>query len=76
MTKKANMRQNSIVTLTDHNKEEIEKLKMQREQIIKDYEEKKIGMFLFSFKINTRDKLNFLLISPAKKFDSKAKFSQ
>lgn len=47
MAKKANMRQNSIITLTDHNKEEIEKLKIQREQIIKNYEEKKNGMFSF-----------------------------
>lgn len=37
------MRQNSIITLTDHNKEEIEKLKQQREEMMKDFEKRKEG---------------------------------
>lgn len=37
------MRQNSIITLTDHNKEEIEKIKMQKEEVLKDFEARKLG---------------------------------
>lgn len=44
MSKKANMRQNSIITLSDHNKQEIENLKKQREDLIKEFEAKKLGI--------------------------------
>ena len=43
MTKKVNLRQNSIVTLSDYNREEIEKLKRQREEVQREFEEKKTG---------------------------------
>lgn len=43
MTKKVNLRQNSIITLSDHNREEIQKLKKQREEVQKEFEEKKTG---------------------------------
>ena len=41
MSKKANMRQNSIITLSDHNKQEIENIKQQKEEIMKEFEERK-----------------------------------
>ena len=41
MSKKANMRQNSIITLSDHNKQEIESLKEQKENLMKEFETKK-----------------------------------
>jgi hypothetical protein len=44
MSKKANMRQNSIVTLSDQNKKEIEDIFKQKEQMVKVFEEKKASM--------------------------------
>jgi hypothetical protein len=41
MSKKANMRQNSIITLSDQNKQEIQDLKEQKETIMKEFETKK-----------------------------------
>jgi hypothetical protein len=41
MSKKANMRQNSIVTLSDQNKKEIEDIRKQKEDMIKAFEDKK-----------------------------------
>ena len=41
MSKKANMRQNSIITLSDQNKQEIQNLKEQKETIMKEFETKK-----------------------------------
>ena len=41
MSKKANMRQNSIITLSDHNKQEIESLKEQKGNLMKEFETKK-----------------------------------
>ena len=46
MSKKANMRQNSIITLSDQNKKEIEDINKQKEQMIKAFEEKKSGIIL------------------------------
>ena len=43
MSKKVNMRQSSIITLSDHNRQEIENLKKQKEEIQKEFEEKKTG---------------------------------
>ena len=47
------MRQSSIITLSDHNRQEIENLKKQKEEIQKEFEEKKTGKTyskLFKFK--------------------------
>ncbi len=44
MSKKANMRQNSIITLSDQNKQEIQNLKEQKETIMKEFETKKQSM--------------------------------
>jgi hypothetical protein len=41
MNKKASMRQNSIITLSDQNRKEIEEIQYQKEKMIKDFEEKK-----------------------------------
>lgn len=41
------MRQNSIVTLSDHNRQEIENLRKQKEDVQKDFEEKKKGNVFF-----------------------------
>lgn len=41
MNKKASMRQNSIITLSDQNRKEIEEIQSQKEKVIKDFEEKK-----------------------------------
>ena len=38
------MRQNSIITLSDHNKQEIENLKQQKENIMKEFETKKLAL--------------------------------
>ena len=38
------MRQSSVITLSDHNKQEIENLKIQRENMVKDFEAKKQGI--------------------------------
>lgn len=63
MSKKANMRQNSIITLTDHNKEEINKLKLQKEQIVKDFEEKKLGIFFCKLGLSRINFINLMFIS-------------
>lgn len=44
MSKKAASRQNAIITLSDHNKQEIEDLKRQRDTIIKEFEAKKLAL--------------------------------
>ena len=44
MSKKANMRQNSIVTLSDQNKKEIEDISKQKEQMVRVFEEKKTSI--------------------------------
>lgn len=42
------MRQSSIITLSDHNRQEIENLKKQKEEIQKEFEEKKTGKTTYS----------------------------
>ena len=44
MSKKAASRQNAIITLSDHNKQEIEDLKKEKENIIKEFETKKSAL--------------------------------
>jgi hypothetical protein len=46
MSKKANMRQNSIITLSDQNKQEIQNLKEQKESIMKEFETKKQSIII------------------------------
>ena len=45
MAKKASSRQNAIITLSDHNKNEIEEIKRDKEKSIEDFEAKKIGKY-------------------------------
>ena len=59
MSKKAASRQNAIITLSDHNKQEIEDLKREKENIIKEFEAKKLALqnnlranLIFIFKCN------------------------
>jgi hypothetical protein len=44
MSKKASSRQNAIITLSDHNKQEIEDLKAEKEKAINEFEAKKIQL--------------------------------
>ena len=44
MSKKANSRQNAIITLSDHNKQEIEVIKKEKEQAVGDFEAKKVAL--------------------------------
>lgn len=46
MGKKASSRQNAIITLSDHNKQEIEDIAKEKETSIAEFEAKKIGNFL------------------------------
>ena len=48
MTKRANMRQNSIITLTDQNRKEIENLRADKEKLLKIFDEKKSGKHIFN----------------------------
>lgn len=43
MSKKTNIRQNQIVTLTDYHREEIEEINRDKENMLKEYEKKKEG---------------------------------
>ncbi len=43
MGKKASSRQNAIITLSDHNKQEIEDIGKEKETSIAEFEAKKIG---------------------------------
>ena len=45
MSRKAQKRQSLIVSLSDHNQEELRKIQRQKEELIKDHEEKKAGLF-------------------------------
>lgn len=45
MSKKASSRQNAIITLSDHNKKEIEDIAKEKETSIAEFEAKKIGNF-------------------------------
>lgn len=50
MSKKANMRQNSIITLSDQNKKEIEDINVLKENMVKEFEAKKTSiLILFNF---------------------------
>jgi hypothetical protein len=49
MSKKVNMRQNSIITLSDYNKQEIENLKKQKEEVRRVFEEKKTSINQLTF---------------------------
>lgn len=44
MAKKASSRQNAIITLSDHNKKEIEDIKEEKEKSIAEFEAKKIAL--------------------------------
>ncbi len=48
MSKKTNIRQTQIVTLTDYHREEIEEINHDRENMLKEYEKKKEGCYCFS----------------------------
>jgi hypothetical protein len=45
MSKKTNIRQTQIVTLTDYHREEIEEINHDKENMLKEYEKKKEGLF-------------------------------
>lgn len=45
MSKKTNIRQNQVVTLTDYHREEIEEINRDKENMLKEYEKKKEGSF-------------------------------
>jgi len=43
MSKKTNLRQTQIVTLTDYHRQEIEDINRDKEKMIKEYQQKKEG---------------------------------
>ena len=43
MSRKAQKRQSLIVSLSDHNQQELRKIQMEKEELIKDFEEKRAG---------------------------------
>ena len=43
MAKKTQKRQTTIISLSDSNQQELENIKQQREQMLKEYQEKKQG---------------------------------
>lgn len=45
------MRQNSIITLSDYNKQEIENIKKQKEEVERTFEEKKKGTYHLTFDV-------------------------
>jgi hypothetical protein len=45
MSKKTNIRQTQIVTLTDYHRQEIEEINRDKENMLKEYEKKKEGLF-------------------------------
>ena len=47
VSRKAQKRQSLIVTLSDHNQQELKSILDQREEMVKDYEEKRAGLYLF-----------------------------
>jgi hypothetical protein len=44
MSKRTNIRQTQIVTLTDYHRQEIEEINRDKENMLKEYEQKKEGM--------------------------------
>ena len=55
MSKKTQKRQTTIISLSDRNQQELNDIKEQKEQIQKDYAEKKDGKWQFLIRL---DKLN------------------
>ena len=47
MAKKTQKRQTTIISLSDSNQQELENIKKQREQMLKEYQDKKQGKGLF-----------------------------
>ena len=45
MSKKTNIRQAQIITLTDYHRQEIEEINQDKENMLKEYEKKKEGFF-------------------------------
>jgi hypothetical protein len=54
MSKKTNIRQTQVITLTDYHRQEIEEINRDKESMLKEYEKRKEGYFFFniSIKIN------------------------
>jgi hypothetical protein len=50
MSKKTNIRQTHIVTLTDYHRQEIEEINHDKENMLKEYEKKREGSFIFNKK--------------------------
>ena len=59
MAKKTQKRQTTIISLSDSNQQELENIKKQREQMLKEYQDKKQGKVLFyiSSKKNISDNI-------------------
>ena len=51
MSKKTNKRQSAVVSLSDKNQEEIQKIAEQKRQMMQEYESKKTGMLKNDFGI-------------------------
>jgi hypothetical protein len=47
MSKKTNIRQTQIVTLTDYHRQEIEEINQDKESMLKEYEKRKEGFIYF-----------------------------
>lgn len=47
MTKKANLRQTQIITLTDYHRKQIEDINQDKENMLKQYQQKKEGLLVF-----------------------------
>jgi hypothetical protein len=45
MSKKTNIRQTQIVTLTDYHRQEIDEINRDKENMLKEYEQKKAGSY-------------------------------
>ena len=53
MSKKTNLRQTQIVTLTDYHRQEIEEINHDKENMLKEYEKKKEGLSSLKFKVSS-----------------------
>jgi hypothetical protein len=51
MSKKTNIRQTQIVSLTDYHREEIEEINQDKENMLKEYEKKKEGFEYLNFSL-------------------------
>ena len=54
MSKKTNKRQSAVVSLSDKNQEEIQKIAEQKRQMMQEYESKKAGTLYNDFRILCR----------------------